>query len=522
MNIAEILTKQTQQLPDTPAIIEKGRALTFAQLHNHISCATTFFVKHDLHAGDALLVFQPVSVDLYVILLAAFRLGLVVVFIDPQAGYKHVESCCKRYPPKALIATSKAHLLRLVSSSLRQIPKKFVIGFPLPGAIHWKHYRNCPPNNSVHASLPNDPALITFTSGSTGQPKAAVRTHDFLLSQHKVLAHSLQLQAKQVDLITLPIFVLANLASGVTSLIPNADLRKPGSIKAAPVLQQIRRYNAIRCAASPAFFERLLDHCERSGEKLNTFKEIYTGGAPVFPRLLARLAALSSRADVVAVYGSTEAEPIAHISKQDISIDDNAAMISGKGLLAGLPVDEIALRILPDQWGQAVGPYTKGEFDNLCLAEGGIGEIVVSGDHVLSGYLDGYGDLENKFEVDGVRWHRTGDAGYLDTDGRLWLMGRCAARVEDEQGRIYSFAVEVAATQYDFVHRAAFISVAGKRLLVLETDKVKRADIQRIKQDLDWANLHDVRIVSKVPVDKRHNAKIDYPALQKMLRACAK
>ena len=81
MNIAEILAKQAQELPDTPAIIEKGGALTFAELHHHVLCATAFFLKHKLHAGDALLVFQPVSVDLYVILLTAFRLGLVVVFL---------------------------------------------------------------------------------------------------------------------------------------------------------------------------------------------------------------------------------------------------------------------------------------------------------------------------------------------------------------------------------------------------------------------------------------------------------
>lgn len=517
MNIAEILTKQAHKLPDTPALIESGRALTFAEFETHVARASAFFLQHGLEAGDALLLFQPVSVDLYIILLAAFRLGLVVVFIDPQSGRKHLENCCKRYPPKALIATGKAHLLRLVSPGLRRIPIKFVIGFPLPGAVRWERYRDCLPHKAVHASLPDDPALITFTSGSTGVPKAAVRTHAFLLAQHKVLAHSLRLQAKQVDLITLPIFVLANLASGVTSLIPNADLRKPGSIDAAPVMQQIRRFNPDRCAASPAFFERLIDHCEASGEKLELFKEIYTGGAPVFPRLLDRLAALAPGADVIAVYGSTEAEPIAHISRQDISADDTEAMINGKGLLAGIPVDEIALRILPDRWGQPIGPFTRSGFDDVCQAAGVAGEIAVTGDHVLPGYLEGDGDKENKFEVDGKRWHRTGDAGYLDRGGRLWLMGRSAARVEDEQGTLYSFAVEVAANQYDFVQRAAFVALDGKRMLVIEPGKNKKADIQQVKQDLAWAHLREVRTVSRMPVDKRHNAKIDYPALQKML-----
>jgi acyl-CoA synthetase (AMP-forming)/AMP-acid ligase II len=62
------------------------------------------------------------------------------------------------------------------------------------------------------------------------------------------------------------------------------------------------------------------------------------------------------------------------------------------------------------------------------------GEVVLTGDHVLKGYLHGKCDRETKFEVDGERWHRTGDAGYFDKEGRLWLVGRCNVRIEDDKG----------------------------------------------------------------------------------------
>src|SRR5205807_2602319 len=124
-------------------------------------------------------------------------------------------------------------------------------------------------------------------------------------------------------------------------------------------------------------------------------------------------------ADVVAVYGSTEAEPIAHISRGELTAEDRYSMVRGCGLLAGHPVSEINLLILADRWGEPVGPFTAEGFAAQCRPAGEPGEIVVSGGHVLPGYLHGRGDEETKFRVDGVVWHRTGDAGHRDDRGRL-------------------------------------------------------------------------------------------------------
>src|SRR6185503_8477337 len=99
-----------------------------------------------------------------------------------------------------------------------------------------------------------------------------------------------------------------------------------------------------------------------------------------------------------------------------------------------------------------------------CLESGEVGEIVVSGAHVLSGYLQGRGDEETKFRVDDAIWHRTGDAGWLDAQGRLWLLGRCAARIADERGTLWPFAVECAAQQNAAIRRAALVSDEGQRL----------------------------------------------------------
>ncbi len=316
----------------------------------------------------------------------------------------------------------------------------------------------------------------------------------------------------------MPIVLLANLASGVTSLIPNADLRYPGAIDPGPVVAQIETHQAVRSAASPAFFECLARYCAQTQRTLPGLKKLYSGGAPVFPRLLDQMQQLAPQADVVAVYGSTEAEPIAHVARHQIQPEEIQAMLHGKGLLAGLPVKEIRLRIFRDQWGQPVGPYTEAQFTAACLPTGQPGEIIVSGDHVLPGYWRGQGDEETKFKVDGVVWHRTGDAGYLDERGRVWLLGRCAARIQDQRGTLYPFAAETAVYQDRRIRRAALVSHRNKRMLAVEFyDRADAKDLRAVQDAVAWTGLDEIRVCKQIPVDKRHNAKIDYPRLYALL-----
>jgi olefin beta-lactone synthetase len=524
MNIANIFQQQATQHPNAVAIIDtkhgRERRVTFAELEQTSARIATLLQQKGLQKGDAVLVFQTMSIELYSVLGALFRLGLMAVFVDPSAGIKRLEQCCLLYPIKGLIASPKAHLLRVVSSTLRRIPIKFSTGFWLPGATPLSAANSLSQTEPVACEVVA-PALMTFTSGSTGPPKAAVRTHGFLIAQHQTLAKNLGLQAGEVDVSTLPIFVLANLASGVSSLIPNADLRSPGRVKAAPIVKQLQKHKPQRLSASPAFLERLIEHCDVSGEKLSSLQKIYTGGAPVFPHVLEQMQRVAPNSIVTAVYGSTEAEPIAHIAWHEMKDNDKQAMLSGKGLLTGKPVDDISLRIFKDQWGRAIPALTQETFNQLSVPSMQVGEIVVSGEHVLHGYLNGAGDEETKFNVgtafnNTVRWHRTGDAGYLDEGGRLWLLGRCAAKIEDEHGVLYPFAAECAVYQHDAVKRAAAVLHKGKRWLLIEPKAGGHPDLEALQRSLAWAKFADIRLMT-LPVDKRHNAKIDYGKLGQML-----
>jgi len=502
ITIPEILQQNARQWSEREALIAtKGAqdiALSFAGLekasHRFASELLASGIKH----GDPVLVFVPMSMELYVALLGLFRIGAIAVFVDPSSGLRHINSCCATLPPAALISVWPLRLLKPFVKGLRRIPKTFA-----PPSINPTASPSLPPFPSA-----DDPALITFTSGSTGAPKAAVRTHRFLIAQHRALQSSIALQPGERDLTTLPVFVLANLASGLTSILPDAKISRPGFVDSDRLARQITRLQPTRTGGSPAFYQRLATR----PASLAPFRKIYTGGAPVFPSLLQHLQSIAPQAEVVAVYGSTEAEPIAHIACREISPDDWTAMRAGRGLLAGRPVPEIQLRIIPDQWGRKPAELTP-------LASGEIGEILVTGDHVLKGYLHGRGDEETKVPIDGEIWHRTGDAGYLDPTGRLWLMGRCSARLEDHRGKVYPFAAECVAMTYPAIRRAAFVLSNNRRLLALETAiPLTPPDITELKELLSWAYVDEIKILPRIPVDARHNAKVNYPQLAKLLK----
>jgi len=525
LNLCEVLARQTAERPDAAAIIEgapgRERTTTFAGLAARSARIAAALAAAGLRAGDAALVFVPMSATLYAAILALLRIGATAMIVDPSAGPRHIGRCCARARPRAFVAVPRAHLLRLAVPELRAVPGKFTTHGWIPGAARLDPGDGAP--EAPIAPVGDDaPALLTFTSGSTGEPKAVMRSHGFLVAQHRVLARALEDRPGERDLATLPVFLLANLASGITSVIPHADLRRPGRIDPGPVIAQIARHRVERMAASPAFVERLVERCEADGRALAGVKRVYVGGAPVYPGLVRRAQAVLPDGELVAVYGSTEAEPIAHVGAHAIAEQDYAAMLAGRGLLAGMPVPEIDARVIPNRWGTPIGPFARAAFDAERAAPEAPGEIVVSGPHVVRGYLDGRGDAETKFEVDGVRWHRTGDLGYFDARRRLWLLGRCSGTVSDARGTLYPFAVECAALGVAGVRRAALAASGGKRLLLVEPLPQGAApDVEAVRERLAWAKLDRVALVEAIPMDARHNAKVDYAALERMVRRLA-
>ena len=513
MNLVSLLVERAGMHPDRPALVDRfrgeDRVVSYGELSRRAAAGAEDLQQMGLKRGQSVLVFQPVSIELFEFLLAAFHAGLQVMLADPSAGRPYLSLCCQRLVPAAFFGSWKAQCLRLMVEEMRDIGISICSEGWFPGAKSWR-------TDSAGAPMvetdDDEAALVTFTSGSTGRPKAAVRSHGFLLGQHRALSKALDFEDGEVDLITLPVFVLANLASGLTSILAATDLSKPGSPDVAAVTAQCGKFHVTRCSASPAFFDGFL----KSAAGIPAFEKVFTGGAPVFPDLLRRLRMSLPDARIHAVYGSTEAEPIAHFQAEHANRDTDSMTLQGGGLCAGKPIPEIDLRIISDQWGKPLGPLNEVDLQKLSVTDGQAGEIIVSGDHVLGGYLDGLGDEETKIRVGGRIWHRTGDAGWLDAQGRVWLLGRCAEKLPGG-APCYPFAVECALREIFPEIRMAALGWKGRRTLVVGT----RCDMQEaaaVESSAARFDIGDVIYVESIPLDHRHNAKIDYPALRGVLQ----
>ncbi|RYD26180.1 MAG: AMP-dependent synthetase, partial [Verrucomicrobiaceae bacterium] len=191
----------------------------------------------------------------------------------------------------------------------------------------------------------------------------------------------------------------------------------------------------------------------------------------------------------------------------------------GGGLCSGIPVPEIGLRIIADRWGTPLSAA-----DLQSLPDSQAGEIIVSGDHVLRGYLDGLGDSETKIHDGAKVWHRTGDAGWLDPQGRVWLLGRCAEKLPPfpaveglpADSLRYPFAIECALREIHPGIRMAAMEWEGLRTLVVGKS-CDAAESAAIRHSAASFGITSVIHLHAIPLDRRHNAKIDYPALRQLL-----
>ncbi len=458
--------------PDRIAIVDgNGQETSFAQLKSRADIFANAWHAKGVRRGDRVLMAMRLDADLYASLAALWSLGATVVLPEPAMGIAGLRHAAQVSDVSAFCSSGPYRLLKYALPAL----------WPLR---HLRPTRADLPPHDMPAPDPEELALISFTSGTSGAPKAIPRSHGFLTAQHHAVAPLLHSPQAERDLVSFPVFVLINIASGQTSVLPNWRMSRLGNLSAKQLQDWVQAQNISRALLPPALCEKLA--ATDIPSQLHT---VFTGGGPVFPNLLNQLQTAKPGLQITCVYGSTEAEPIAHLDANSIGTDDHAKMQSGHGLLVGHPTEEIQVRIVED-------------------------EVQVAGPHVNGGYLSPEHDMENKVRDGAVTWHRTGDAGYFDARKRLWLLGRVGSQVNVNNEQVYPFAVEVAARQWQGVRQCALIASGDAACLVIE------GDMQHIRT---WrakaAELHieNLKCVTKIPMDKRHASKVDRGALAKQL-----
>ncbi len=464
MNLINDFLREAERHPERIAIIDKsGIAISYGDLERKSARLAGTFAAKGIGKGDRVLVGTFPGIGLYAGLAALWRVGAVAVFPEPAmglAGFRHAATAAQ---PVALMANWKISLLSRLLPETRRIPQRLSA-----------EAENAGPLDHCEVREPSDPAMISFTSGSTGLPKAIERSHGLMRAQHTALAPLIAPdEGFETDIVAFPAFVLTCIGHGGTAVMPNWNLRRHDKTSPDAVCRLAEETGATRLLVPPVVVERLLQ-----ARLPETVKRVMTGGGPLYPDVARRFLDANPGKGLTVVYGSTEAEPVSHVHLEELSDTDWEAAASGKGLPVGTPVDEVSLKFVDT-------------------------EILVSGPHVNRGYLDPSRDRETKC-VDGTTvWHRTGDAGRLDGNGRLWLLGRYNASSE-----AYSaFSIETAARLWPGVSAAAFaVGPGGTPVLFLAGE----ADHEELwRERLDMLGEIELQIVGEIPMDRRHRSKPD-------------
>ena len=536
----ELLQQAAQRSPERPAVVVGGvagadgeaRRVSFGELRRRAASVAGGLERRGLAPGDRVVVFVPMSLDLYAALVGVLQLGAVAVFVDPWVGRRRIAAFTALAAPAAFVGTPRSHLLRLLDRRLRSIPLAVTTGRrfgPLPAPVSLRELLDEPPAGAIAERSPSDPALVTFTTGSSGLPKGANRTHGFLAAQHRALAEEFPLRPDDVELTTFPVFSLHNLASGVPTVVPPVDLRRVSDFDPVLVLELMEREGVTTCTASPPFVDRLIEGLER-GARRPRLRRLLTGGAPVEDAQLRAWRRALPETDIVVAYGSTEAEPVAHVTAAERLAATSNVRPRSPGYCLGRPSSQVRVKILRLAGGAiTLGPAGWAEQE---VEPGAIGELVVAGEHVCKSYYRSpEAERANKIVdiVDGRGagtevWHRMGDTVYRDGEGRLWLVGRVHSTIRRGGVDLHPQLVEQAARGEDpRIRRAAAAGVPdpalGERLVVV-LEATARADSRlpvEAGERLRAAGftVDDLLLTARpLPLDPRHRSKIDYPRLR--------
>jgi len=360
---------------------------------------------------------------------------------------------------------------------------------------------------------------LLFTSGSTGIPKGVVYRHRHFINQVEMLRTAFDICPGEVDLPTFPPFALFDPAMGMTTVVPFMDPTRPAKADPGLLVQTIERFGVTNIFGSPALLNVLGRHTESMNIHLSTVRRVISAGAAVPVATIRRLQkTLPADAEVHTPYGATECLPVASVSGTELNAEVEQLTVTGEGTCVGRPVAPNSVKII------AVSDGVVESFDDsLELPMGVTGEIVVNGPTSTDTYWQKPAQtrLAKITDSEGRIWHRMGDTGYFDTEGRLWYCGRKSQRVINEHEVLYADQVEAIFNVHPEVARTALVGIGlpGRQTPVLCVEPLRKPNAaRRHRIHTDLLQLGQAHMVSKsiqqilfhksFPVDIRHNAKI--------------
>jgi acyl-CoA synthetase (AMP-forming)/AMP-acid ligase II len=474
-----------------PHIIQGERVVTFEDLHQAVAAKARVLADLGVRPGERVFLLGWNGPEWIVNFWACLSAGAVPVLANTWWSAKEVANGLALMQPVLTLADEPA---------AAKVPKESRVG---PWAIDTSPRQDS--DAAVDGSRSEeDTAVIIFTSGTSGQPKAVVLSHRAVLARlhmtlqvTRKLPHQVDESARDIALITGPLFHVGQMQTLLRAVIVGDTLVvTSGRYDPAEVLDLIERHNINRWTAVPTMVSRLLDHPDVSRRDLSSLKSISIGGAPVHAELMQRmrkgLPSVSPR--VPTGYGLTE----------------NGGQATGS---AGSEKVELL-----GSTGKPM-PLVEVKF----LAHPGLpdGEILLRSPTQMTGY---YGIEESPIDEEG--WLHTGDLGRLDEKGNLWITGRCKDMIIRGGENIAPAAVERALMTIPGVNEAVVFGVPHADLgeevmavVVIEGDLTAQQLKEQLKGNVASFAIPSRWRIQKEPLPTNPAGKVDKPVLAAQARA---
>lgn len=447
----------------------KPGGTTAGELLDLVAAAGKNLRENGIEKGQPVLLLLPVGLELIGNLLAVMAIGAVPVL-----------------PPAGISKTGLGQLLR--EASIAALVMKTRPGLAAALVLKWLGVKPIhtagiktvgQPWLKPEPVNPDQAALVSHSSGSTGKAKAIYRSHRVLQAQHAILKQVFPPKAGLVDFPLFPNILLHNLAIGVKSVLPAIPDFDLGKLDPARIVHQLEKEKVNTLTGNVYYFRKLLEYLNQDKKTFPLVSALGIGGSPVPERLARALSKYFPVAAIFLIYGSSEAEPIA-VRKLDGHVSDPLY-----GYEAGLVVRGLACKIVA--CGKLLLPDGQ-EYET--------GEILVKGSHAATSPGE---------------WLRTGDYGYLRNGRQLFLTGR-QGNEKMHQG-IQHYQIEHLLQHTYGLNRVAARSLPDGFVLYLEGKTAEKQIRETLAAHFPGLIMKDIRFREKLPVDARHHSKIQYTTL---------
>jgi fatty-acyl-CoA synthase len=418
------LHRRRLRSPGVTAVICGDVTMTYRELADAVDKTAGALAELRIGRGDRVAMLGENSPEFIQVMFACFQLGAVFVPINTRLAPPEMQHVIT--DAAAAVLFHDAELTERAEAALALVAGKggkrpAVLGIGAVGRGEQAEFEAAlaaaAPRERIEPVELDEPAAIIYTSGTTGTAKGAVLSHRNLTWVAINTVIDYDVVSTDVALMISPLFHVASLGMGaLPCLLKGATLVVERRFDPARALALIEKHRVTMMSGVPTTYQLLADHPDWATTDLSSLHKLTCGGSAAAPRIIAAYEERGLRFSQG--YGMTETSPGA--------TSLSASMTLEKAGSVGLPHFYTHVRIVRE--------------DGEPAAIGEVGEIQISGPNVFGGYLGLDEATRSAFTSDG--WYRSGDLGYLDEDGYLFIAGRLKDMIISGGENIYPVEVE--------------------------------------------------------------------------------